>query len=396
MWLQAMLALFFSAQLIHQCNFVQAYTVGTTTRKRLGSNSFIRKQERGKLRDVSSSNELKELASTFISRKRGSNNYYKAWKQWSCLALDSIRYDLSKNLPYPADRAKFENLFFRLGIAADVGQMPSFSDPGARSGYALEFFSRARNLADLYFDALNPSFIFPKDWVNSMMETPMHAGNEPYHIVSLGGGPGFDFVSAALVSSFSATTLEKEPAVIKATIFDYEEGWSDLVEAMGASTRNILQQQESTCKWGGKCDITRPLNHPRNQACLELVGSTQLWTCQYCFAENSNLLRESNCIFFRDLFENAKDGALFVFTETNPRIWPDLCHLMEEHCPYMQIGFNKKGREMLLRKSVCSNRTKPLMSEKDRKMVEKFDYLSKHHQQKIDAGWHRQKQKTRC
>ena len=394
-------ALFIAVQLIFP-SFVDAFAVRveTTDRKRrLGKKSFIQRQERGKLQKIASAEELKDLASTFDRRKPGSDGYWKGWKHWCMLAIESIRYDLSENLPYPTDKAKFENLFYRLGVAADMGDMPSFSDPGARSGYALEFFSRARNLADLYIDAFNPSYTFPEFWVETMLETPMLGGNnengEPYHMVSLGGGPAFDFVGAALASSFSTSTTGEGSRAIKATILDYEEGWGDLVEAMDVSTRNILQELYFSCKWGGKCDITKPLKDPSNVACLEAMDSTELWTCQYCVAENLNLLRESNYIFFRDLFENAKDGAIFIMTETHPRIWPELYKLMKDHCTYMEIGFNKNGRQMLLRKGTDSRQSTPLISKKDRELLEKFENIGRYHERKMNAGWERKEQKIR-
>jgi len=292
--------------------------------------------------------------------------------------------------------------------------MPSFEDAGARSGYALEFFGRAANLSNLYVDALNTDFVFPHYWVEAMHETPMLAGHagmkeEPYRMVSLGGGPGFDFVAAALASSFSATTREKEsssaPNKIKATILDYEEGWGDLVKAMGISTSKVLQQPDFTCEWGGKCDITKPLHHPSNTACLGAISTTHLWTCQYCVAENANLLKESKYVFFRDLFENALDGTIFVITETHPRIWPDFCALMEKYCPYMYIGFNNNGRQMLLRKSSNSQQTRTQtqtnqqslmrMNEKDRLLLAKFQDIDRYQKRKIESGHMRQAPKIR-
>jgi len=426
--LQTISAFFIASQhhLTHPSNYLaNAYTVGETERKRLGRNSFLLKQERRGNKhlhyntdddNIASPEELKALASTFQTRKAGSNSYWKGWKQWSTLALESIRQDLSHNLPHPASKSNFEKLFFRLGVAADCGEMPSFEDAGARSGYALEFFGRAANLSNLYVDALNKEYVFPDHWVEAMHETPMLAGHAgmkegPYQMVSLGGGPGFDFVAAALASSFSATTQEKESSStpsIKATILDYEEGWGDLVKAMGSSTSKVLQQPDFTCEWGGKCDITKPLHHPSNTACLEAISTAQLWTCQYCLAENANLLKESKYVFFRDLFENATDGAIFVITETHPRIWPDLCVLIEEFCPYIQIGFNKNGRQMLLRKNSINSKQiltqtktkqqdKPLMmmNEKDRLLLAKFQDIDRFQRRKIDSGYMRQAPKIR-
>jgi len=379
-----------------------AVDVETTALKRLGKKSFIQKQDRGTLQEITAPDELKEIASSYSQRQPGSSSFFKGWQHWKMLAVESIRYDLSCNLPYPADKAKFENLFFRLGVAADMGEMPSFSDPGARSGYALEFVCRARNLADLYIDALNPSLVFPQNWVESMKESPMLAGNNShntraYEMVSLGGGPGFDFVGSAMAASFATCTFgEKyESRAIQATVFDYEEGWGDLVEAMDISTRRVLQQSKLSCRWGGGCDITKSLDHPSNGGCLEAVSSTDLWTCQYCVAENAIRLRESNYIFFRELFRYAKEGSVFILTETHPRVWPEFYKLMKEHCPFMEIGFHKNGRQMLVRKSVDSGQKTPLISKKDLELVEKFESIGKCHERKLNSGWERQEKKNR-
>ena len=261
---------------------------------------------------------------------------------------------------------------------------------------------------------LNPHFNFPESWVDGLMETPMLGGNycrvpnnvvldgerETYSMVSLGGGPGFDYVSAALASSFCSYTSTSEDSLhnnaIKATVLDYETGWGDLVEAMGNSTQHVLQNSALECDWGGKCDITKSIFDPSNTACLSVLNTTNLWTCQYCVAENANRLQESKYVFFRELFEHAQPGALFVLSEVHPRIWPNFYHLMEEHCPYMQVGFNKHGRQMLLRKCTeAEGQSQVLISEKDRKLVEKFEELGRYHERKINSGYKRQAPKRR-
>lgn len=388
-------------------NTISGLVLETTARKRLGKKSFIQKKEGGTIQEITSPEELKAIACSYHGRIPGSSNYFRGWQHWKTMAMESIRYDLSCHLPHPANKTQFENLFFRLGVAADVGEMPSFSDPGARSGYALEFFCRARNLADLFLDVLDPSFTFSQGWIGSMQESPMLAAkniDEPYEIVSLGGGPGFDFVGAAMAASFATHTFfgdEADESIrpIKASIFDYEEGWGDLVQAMDTSTRRVLQQSASlsSCSWGGKCDITKSLvEDPSNVGCWELVKSTDLWTCQYCVAENAMRLRDSDYIFFRELFQYAKEGSVFILTETHPRVWPDFHKLMKEHCPYMEIGFHKNGKQMLLRKSNNTKQEAPVISEHDLELMNKFESIRQDQERKIKSGrWERQERKYR-
>ena len=379
-------------------------SIDTTARKKLGKKSFIEKQERGQVQQIPTSNDLINLAIKNSVKKLGSSYYLKGWRHWRTLAIESIRSDLSENLPHPADKAKFENLFFRLGVAADQGEMPSFSDAGARSGYALEFFCRARNLADLFtLDTFNTRYSLSNEWVDALLATPMLGGTKlldvdkkEYNMVSLGGGPGFDFVGAALAAYFNTIgkTNDNDVLPIHATIFDYEEGWGNLVDAMNESTCNILQNSKFNSEWGGKCDITKSMTDPSNHACLAKVQSTQLWTCQYCVAENANSLRQSNFVFFRELFNLSPTGTLFIFTETTPRIWPDLCRVVEKDCDSkLQVGFSKSGRQILLRKDLdCKSM---MMNEYHLEQLQEFERIVECHEKKISSGFERQQQKVR-
>ena len=108
------------------------------------------------LDDILSPHELQRLARIQAQRTPGSLKYQSNWRHVLQKSLDSIRYHLSQHLPYPADAETFEHLFFNLGTAADHGIMPSFADPGSRSGYALEFFCRARLLSDILLEKCNP------------------------------------------------------------------------------------------------------------------------------------------------------------------------------------------------------------------------------------------------
>lgn len=218
------------------------------------------------------------------------------------------------------------------------------------------------------------------------------------NLISLGGGPGFDFVAAALISSFNAG-MHGEISPIKATILDYESGWSTLVNAMGNATNNILSSKEQmTCSWGGVCDITKPLDHPSNVACLAHINSTAtIWTCQYCVAENAIALRDSDYVFFRNLFEKVPVGTVFIFSETTPRLWPEFYSLLLEECEKnkdiaLNIGFPyKRGPLMVIQKNMKSS--SPMINNKDLRALQAFEKYSEKHDQLMDTGWERQKSK---
>lgn len=411
-------------------------TTAATVPKRNGKHSYLRKQTRRL--DVDSTHplspravltpvELHELALSLSRREPGSRGFNRGWVQYRHAALDSIRDHLHDNLPHPPHGDSFERLFFDLGVASDVGRMPSFDDAGARSAYALEFFCRARNLADAYMDGFDPNRdLPPSSWLSCLRDSPLLGGGGgaggcrdgvdggKYSVVSLGGGPGFDYVSAAVTSSFCSYmnvdddddggAARDAPLRLEATIFDYEEGWADLVDAVANSTRRVLHPSGPTfrCDWGGKCDITRSMRHANNAGCASLLGSADMWVCQYCVAENARALRGSDYAFFRELFEGARPGSTFVLTEVHPRLWPEFYGLVED-CPYMEeVGFNKNGRQMLLRKRGAEDGRGsdvrgggPRVSEKDRRLLTKFEELGRYHERKIDSGWRRQAPKVR-
>lgn len=374
------------------------HDVETTARKRTGRQSYLHKQSHGGLPDIATSQEIRDLGISLSLRRPGSNSFFKGWINWRTRVIDAIQHDLSKNLPHPADRSSFENLFFRLGVASDTGEMPSFSDAGARSGYAIEFFCRARNLADLYIDTLNPAYTFPEHWVESMKGTEILGGGgegEQLNVVSLAGGPGFDHVSAALVATFcsyepSGGATAPKQAALNVTVFDYEDGWGDLVQAMNDSTQRVLENDGIVCSWGGRCDITKSIFDEANSACQPLLHSAQVWSCQYCVAENAQRLRESDWIFFTELASHAAPGSMFILSEVHPRLWPDVLSAVERNCSSMQVGFNRSGRQMLIRKGTDPSQDEVTISNKDRELVRRFRELDGYHTRKIESGWTRQ------
>lgn len=381
-------------------------TVKTTARKRLKKSSYVHRQDLGTHQHVEmhSPEDLQELIQKCSRRQYGSANYRKGWQHFLHSSTNAVQRELAFNLPHPVHREEFENLAFRLGVAADTGEMPSFSDAGARSGYALDFFCRARNLADFLFDRDHASF--PAFWTGALQESALlmqqqvpNTGQPLLRMASIGGGPGYDFVAAALVAMFASSgndQARRQPKIL-ATILDYEEGWKDLVQSMNNAAKNALPSQcYMQCSWGGKCDITKSLYHADNRACLENIETMQLWTCQYCVAENANQLQESNFVFFQELFAAVPEGTLLLVTETSPYLWPQFYRLIEAHCPSMQVGFpNKKGYQMVLRKGNFQLGDGCRLSAADLGALQQFENLSTLRERKKESGWGRQEQKIR-
>jgi hypothetical protein len=488
-------------------------------KRRSGKSSFLYKQEQQQhqlqqllvevdedsIDTTSSTNSATEdicllaLAQKHSNKCAGSSQYKKAWAHWLSAAVESIRDDLGNDLLLDGGQKvteEFEKLFFDLGVAADIGIMPSFQNQQARIGYSLEFFCRARSLAEFFLETYvdinvdadtadqddndNNSNKYPIFWSNTLInnECPVLASSSSssssssslspssslsettttYEIVSLGGGPGFDFVGVALAATFSWYAQNNDNNCnnsmnIHVSVLDYEEGWKDLVSAMDRSTRSLLTTipvpsslstttiPSLSCNWGGKCDITKSLLHdPVNVHCLKLVrgrdeenndedittahpsptsSPAKLWICQYCVAENAELLRESNFVFFKELIEVIPVGTLLLLTEVVPRLWPEFVHQLGNDglLSYVDIGFCKgyHGKQFMLQKkrmtiesespsSSClddeheqENNNQGLFERFDHRTREQlihFEELSVCHDRKVQSGWERQERKV--
>lgn len=308
-------------------------------------------------------------------------------------------------------------------MAADNGAMPSFESAGARSGYAVDFFCRAILLADLivryveFHDGTEMHDEIPDYFANGLQEIFQRP---TCHLTSIGGGPGYDYVGLSLVNSYQSMLEDSNAASnkhhlstsIHATILDYEEGWYDLVDVMSYATKECLDfdktcnkddddsSSESTsswknsCNWGGKCDITKTMTDPANAACLAQVETTDLWTCQYCVAENAELLRGSDFVFFRDLLAMAKEGSVFLFTETTHRLWPEFVGIAEELSHGFEVTFpriiGRKGTQMVLRKKFGA-----ITGVEQKHLCANFILDRDNHERKIENGYARQTRKVR-
>jgi hypothetical protein len=104
--------------------------------------------------------ELRSIATSGCRKVEGSASSLKAWRNWSSKTIQLIRSDLPQSLTTPVDIQALNDLSFSLGVAADVGAMPSFANQGARAGYAVHYFCRAQLMADLLFSS--DSYIFSK------------------------------------------------------------------------------------------------------------------------------------------------------------------------------------------------------------------------------------------
>jgi hypothetical protein len=194
------------------------------------------------------------------------------------------------------------------------------------------------------------------------------------------------------MATFASSGDTSKLPTFRATVLDYEEGWKDLVDAMAESTLRVLQPPHDwTIEWGGKCDITQSLEHPNNAACEDLFDSTDLWTCQYCVAENAQKLRASEYTFFQELWDRMPIGSTMFLTETTPRLWPEFYDIIQERFPYLQVGFpNQRGPQLLIRKRSPAATTHPTLSSRDEELLKDFREIAARHEERRRSGWERQ------
>lgn len=339
---------------------------------------------------------IREMRSHYIhGDNRGKNNeiiaeiegniYRQFSKEWLLKLKEIIEHD--NQLP-AVDKDATTELICALGCAADEGIMPSFSLSGARSGYTIDkLVSRTSRIADLLLEA------FPSE----------HGSDDLYQmlssrIISLGGGPGFDFLGACLLGNYilCAEGIEKgrlSSIPIDTVVLDYEPGWREYNTAMLHAVNqhpyrcaSATEPSQYTSRFG-TCDITMSLYDPTNAELKLALGATEdsspqkpvLVIAAYVVAENALLLRRQNFELFRNLLQISPIGSAILFVETTHRLWPEILQAAYEGADAdatqadLQVSFPrvscKRGFAMCIRKvsiplKECSEKL-PLSSEVD-------------------------------
>jgi hypothetical protein len=303
------------------------------------------------------------------------------WRKFSKSRLQTLRARLlERTCSGRLDLAKADfdataALEVALGKAADEGVMPSFEDPGARTGYVLsKVVARSSRVADFLWSTAmafqertrgSLSVDSSTSTINSTSTSeavelllfgkaqPASAPGTPCRLLSLGGGPGFDVVGTALLCEYldlatSTCFSSKSPSpslrVVDSVVLDYESGWYDCVDTLvdalithppvsqqqGEDVSSNRREEPIGCQhkasFGG-CDITSSLWEPANSAVVDSIsgeGAANLVVISYVVAENALALREKDYIFFRDLSHALRPGTTVLFTETTHRLWPEI------------------------------------------------------------------------
>ena len=302
------------------------------------------------------------------------------WRLYARTTLRAIRTrvatgtGLSSSRRRAVDHEATSRLLAALSASASSGEMPRFDEAGALAGYTtFHLINRAGKVADLLrvaasskrrLSVASPSWSAVPSAVLSAVPSalpsvvaPAHGcsgapcrapvGLAPSVVVSLGGGPAYDFAALAMLRAYEAMeagTGEGEP--LQVHVLDFELGWKADAEAVSEATCTVLS---TTLRRGGgggdgiggrlsgrldngvahqmlfgKCDLTQPLEAVSNAAVRSALPHARLFICSYVICENAQRLRATGYTFFADLMAAAAPGTVLAFSETTHRQFPEL------------------------------------------------------------------------
>lgn len=223
------------------------------------------------------------------------------------------------DLVAPIDRDETSRLFLTLGQATKIGSLASdegqtnhgFQHSGSRSGYFQTKFNRVANLP--YLLLLREMQALRLDVLSRT------ASNAPTErkVASIGGGPGYDALGLSLLRDFCRSSVK-----FHVTIYDYEEGWRDIVEAGHAQISDRMDFE--------RVDITQSLTHAVNGVLAKSIDECRLYLFFFVCVENTQALQEQRFRFFRQLWTRAPVSSWFVFTDSTHRLWPAFWTLCQE------------------------------------------------------------------
>ena len=204
------------------------------------------------------------------------------WRLYARTTLRAIRTrvatgtGLSSSRRRAVDHEATSRLLAALSASASSGEMPRFDEAGALAGYTtFHLINRAGKVADLLrvaasskrrLSVASPSWSAVPSAVLSAVPSalpsvvaPAHGcsgapcrapvGLAPSVVVSLGGGPAYDFAALAMLRAYEAMeagTGEGEP--LQVHVLDFELGWKADAEAVSEATCTVLS---TTLRGGG-------------------------------------------------------------------------------------------------------------------------------------------------
>lgn len=147
---------------------------------------------------------------------------------------------------------------------------------------------------------------------------------EHLHVLSIGGGPGFDSVALVLLADFFGSR-----AKITHEIVDLELGWADVVHQLGLILPGSIGRTSSTAR------VTfRQGDFLSDLSACERPNVVNLFVFPWVISETIAGLRALDFQPLRLLFSAARVGAGFVFLDATDRFWPEIINICRQHGSY--------------------------------------------------------------
>jgi hypothetical protein len=310
----------------------------------------------------------------------------KAWRDWYKRHIKCVRDCILATMP-PVDANSAQRLRDQLNRCTNKSMPPDFSVGGARSGYVLERLEARTaflpevlvqpSMRPLLDDLLWQTFNQPTEG----FDRGTLVGN------SYGGGPGFDVLGLALLfpnylrpHAELNGTAAKITMKIEGRVYDNEKGWSTSVDALNLFLEGGHRECKVTMPSGqapassnydgtkspllstclGKdsrlgtacfetCDITEHIGVGLNQEITkELLHRTHLHVFMYVLVENLLSVRNGNYKFVRDVFANARPGAVVCVFDSSPKMFPEIIALVNtnsQHSCEMEAAASSSNPE---------------------------------------------------
>ena len=199
--------------------------------------------------------------------------------------------------------------------------------------------------------------------------------------------------------SAAATSEYRAGPSVRAKVYEYEPRWESVVSSVEHATHRALGNSRHACDFG-RCDITLSLADVMNAEVATATNESQnkLFACSYCVAENAVALRNQDYIFFRELFEESDDGAVFLFLDISHRLWPELGSIAKDAGLYYttpHLASGKVGWQFVAFKDDHRPGNQYYTTAIRKDLLQRFKTDEAAHSNRLKRGWRREPRKIR-
>ena len=128
-------------------------------------------------------------------------------------------------------------------------------------------------------------------------------------VASIGGGPGNDSAAFVVLRENVLSKIFDKGITIDCDLYDLEKNWKNYLTRLQELTTGILNLDFN------RCDVTKNFNSSLNRVLKGRVTNYDMFLFSYVCNETSHLTKQSEGIFLRELFTNAKPFSIFVFVD---------------------------------------------------------------------------------